>query len=1122
MGGTEVKKFISFFGLILLLITAVPGAHAATNVLDRQEIKYSVRDSVLNEKNGYIYAISNGTVLEDKNRLLYIRTTDLKIEKEFNLNNGTLKDIEILNGKLFVLGRDLIVFDIASSSIEKTIKLEHSAEQIAVDDKQVFYTAKLGSVEFQPIKLFVYDLNSQSNREIVMEKDFRDPVIALNQDNDMLYIAERKVTGARIEAISTVNYKKLHEFVTNSADFFDGYSKITVDRDQLYYAGHRFDAKLDDVLEEYKHDIVYAKGNYTFTKHAVFDRSKNNKKIMNLPLYSSHFMVDDSDTMYMFTSDVGTFEIHKVKYTDQLKAPAYNVVHDGWIRIDPKSSAVNAIVFQDFKETSNYAKEAIRDLAASQIISGDEKGNFNPQKTATRAELVKILVELKQLNTSDLPEQPTFKDVSKTHWAYKYVEAAYRAGIVAGINKDTFGVQEKITREQMATMFIRALGLSADDLKENGNYIERFSDKNLISDWARGFVSFSDYTGLMKGTSETNFKPKSGAKREQMAVLAYRLLNNIDSLLTTSEAFELASLAQISVDDKSNFIVTLAKPADDVKVISIRDNETGEEIKQYLQIPRSFGQAPNVYLESAGITPGASYTLKYSVELDGKVSYGEKEVHVADNRLAIESVVPLNAVQIKVNFNEMLDQKTAKELKHYRLSDKNGEASIKSVNMSERSVILTLDKPIQGKEKLYIEVQGIKSWNQELFPTYETFFIVHDRTNPTFASPIYDDENYYVTEHYGPYYTSLKIYFSEPVISGIVKIDGQTIGDVAGESFIATGLKIDATKRHNVSVEDLTDTAFNAAHLSISLQPIERESAFYPVTVNDVTNGIDTIVANQKIGRDITHWVLDEKKGYIYALSDKTNELLFIRLNDLQVEKELHVGSKPSDLEVIENKLYVALSGDSKIVVVNTDTKGIASTLTLDKNPYCIAVDGNQVFYVPNVGIDAGAELRMYNMSDGTDKKITIQGHYYTSYSNPDIAIDRINHILYIGESENSGSNIEAISTKDYARLHKSNYKDGYGFAYPQRKVILNGKDIFYAEHRLDANDLAKIQGHYNDHIVAVYGKYAFSEQKVYNRQKFNKIMELPFASKYILMDSSENIYLFDMVEQSLLKLKIN
>lgn len=194
-------------------------------------------------------------------------------------------------------------------------------------------------------------------------------------------------------------------------------------------------------------------------------------------------------------------------------------------------NVAHAVTLLDIDASADYAKDAIIELAENDIITGDAQGYFNPQNTVTRAEMITLLVKALEVDTTNVPETPTFNDVPQTHWAYTYVEAAYREGIVNGMSEALFGDTEQCTREQMTVMFVRALGIADEINMSEFVHVNALSDKDMISSWAKVAVEFSLASDLMKGTGDTTFSAKGNAERQQVAVLTHRFINNQESIL---------------------------------------------------------------------------------------------------------------------------------------------------------------------------------------------------------------------------------------------------------------------------------------------------------------------------------------------------------------------------------------------------------------------------------------------------------------------------------------------------------------------------------------------------------------------------------------------------------------
>lgn len=197
------------------------------------------------------------------------------------------------------------------------------------------------------------------------------------------------------------------------------------------------------------------------------------------------------------------------------------------------TGVASAATIKDIDASADYARQSIVSLADKDIIAGDENGYFWPNAELKRSEMVTILIGALKIDTTHIPETPTFRDVQKTHWAYKYVEAAYEKGLIKGISPDVFGVDEKITREQAAAIIIRSLGLTDESLDGKQRYINiaGLADKYWILEWARDYVEFIMASNLMYGTGNEMFEPQRYIERQQAAVLIDRYMMSMERVL---------------------------------------------------------------------------------------------------------------------------------------------------------------------------------------------------------------------------------------------------------------------------------------------------------------------------------------------------------------------------------------------------------------------------------------------------------------------------------------------------------------------------------------------------------------------------------------------------------------
>lgn len=138
--------------------------------------------------------------------------------------------------------------------------------------------------------------------------------------------------------------------------------------------------------------------------------------------------------------------------------------------------SINTVTFAavDFSDVeTSYAKKAINELVEKGIINGYPDGEFRPTAAITRQDFAIIIAKALNLNITNSPSTPTFTDIPTTHYSYPAIEAAVKAGLINGIGDVKFGVGAGLTREEMATLFARALGGDSTGLGEQLTFADQ-------------------------------------------------------------------------------------------------------------------------------------------------------------------------------------------------------------------------------------------------------------------------------------------------------------------------------------------------------------------------------------------------------------------------------------------------------------------------------------------------------------------------------------------------------------------------------------------------------------------------------------------------------------------------
>ncbi len=180
--------------------------------------------------------------------------------------------------------------------------------------------------------------------------------------------------------------------------------------------------------------------------------------------------------------------------------------------------------FTDIKD--HWAREDIELMASRHIAQGMTETTFVPNGDVTRAEFATFLVRALGLTAEKDGDNSSFVDVALESWYAPYIEAAYDAGLVKGMSETTFAPNANITREEMATMIMRAYNsLTGEDYTKMITTKQiRFQDESKISSWAHQAVVVANDLDIIKGMTIHTFEPKSKATRAQSAVMIKRLL----------------------------------------------------------------------------------------------------------------------------------------------------------------------------------------------------------------------------------------------------------------------------------------------------------------------------------------------------------------------------------------------------------------------------------------------------------------------------------------------------------------------------------------------------------------------------------------------------------------------
>jgi len=257
------------------------------------------------------------------------------------------------------------------------------------------------------------------------------------------------------------------------------------------------------------------------TKADAYYKSELSKSVAGVetPLAKDFFTVDYTITLdesqkgyaeyYAVTGNETNQKLVKCSYDKARNAITFNAVCNGTIAVFCLKEAVGAedSYYAHDVPSSHWAYEYIKSLVTSGIVYEIEKGAFRPEAVMTRGTFITSLAAMGAIKKEDA------------------VSWAADNKILLGYGNGDYGLDDSLTREQMAVLFYRYFVSTGKDIPENKDEPAKFADDAKISLWAAEAVALMRFTEIIKGKPNNIFDPQGTFTRAEACAVLWRIMN---------------------------------------------------------------------------------------------------------------------------------------------------------------------------------------------------------------------------------------------------------------------------------------------------------------------------------------------------------------------------------------------------------------------------------------------------------------------------------------------------------------------------------------------------------------------------------------------------------------------
>ncbi|MBR6770877.1 MAG: chitobiase/beta-hexosaminidase C-terminal domain-containing protein, partial [Lachnospiraceae bacterium] len=183
-------------------------------------------------------------------------------------------------------------------------------------------------------------------------------------------------------------------------------------------------------------------------------------------------------------------------------------------------------IFTDVEQNSNWKHQSVKYVYNKDIMGAvGASTEFQPDRPLSRSMFATVLYRM--ADSPKVAYKAQFSDVPAGKWYSDAIIWAYQNKIVSGLGDGSFGINQNITREQIAKMLYEYANVCKYDVSAKKD-LNSFTDVKAVSGWAVEYMQWATavemITGKPNDEAKTSFRmdPKGEATRAECAAMLMR------------------------------------------------------------------------------------------------------------------------------------------------------------------------------------------------------------------------------------------------------------------------------------------------------------------------------------------------------------------------------------------------------------------------------------------------------------------------------------------------------------------------------------------------------------------------------------------------------------------------